>query len=457
MAKDMTQGKPGKIILAFTIPMILGNVFQQLYNIVDSVVVGRFVGSNALAAVGASFPIVFLMVAVAMGLTMGVSVLISQYYGAGRYSDVRRTVYTSTIFMFVVSILIGLVGLAITGPALRLLGTPANIYEDSAAYLGIYFMGIPFMFFYNGGAAVLRAIGDSKTPLYFLIFSTILNIILDLLFVVQFQMGVAGVAWATLIAQGIAGVLSIIYIIMRIKVLKMEPEDKHFDKVILKETLRLGVPSMIQQTLVSFGIMAMQSLVNSFGSDIIAGYTACTKIDSIAMMPMMNIGNAISTFAAQNLGANKPDRVSEGYGITVRSSVILSILISIVIFLFGGNMMHLFVDYNASSLVVDFGVSYLRFISMFYFVGSIFMVTNGILRGAGDMRVFMMISLTNFFVRVATTYVLAGFIDYNAIWWGIPTGWCVATALSVGRYKSGKWKDIKIAGNGNDTPIIDAE
>lgn len=448
MAKDMTVGTPGKVILAFTVPMVLGNLFQQMYNIVDSVVVGRYVGSDALAAVGASFPIVFLMVAIAMGLTMGASVLISQNFGAGRLDEMRRAVYTSFLFLTVVAIAVAGLGLVIMKPVLSLLNTPANIFDDALAYLGIYFIGLPFMFIYNSGAALLRAIGDSKTPLYFLIFATIVNIVLDVVFVVNFGMGVAGVAWATLIAQGLASILSLLYI-LRVPALKMKKEDMVFDKNLLKSILKLGVPSMVQQTIVSLGMMAMQGLINSYGSDIVAGYTASTKIDSIAMMPMMNIGAALSTYTAQNVGAGKLDRVGEGYKSTLKISLAICVFISVIIFTFGSTMMHAFVDYDASKAVIDFGVQYLRFVSIFYIVGSINMITGGILRGAGDMKMFMIGSLTNFFTRVASTYILSSFIGFHAIWWGIPIGWAAGCAFTLTRYRSGKWANARVINKGN--------
>lgn len=446
MAKDMTVGAPGKVILAFAVPMVLGNLFQQMYNIVDSVVVGRFVGSDALASVGASFPIVFLMVAIAMGLTMGASVLVSQNFGAGKLSEMRRVVFTSFLFLLVVAAAVAVLGLVIMKPLLLLLNTPANIFDDALIYLGIFFMGLPFMFIYNSCAALLRAIGDSKNPLYFLIFATIANIVLDLVFVVNFGMGVAGVAWATLIAQGMAALISVGFILFKVPVLKMTKEDMVFDKTQLKAILKLGVPSMVQQTIVSMGMMAMQGLINSYGSDIVAGYTASTKIDSIAMMPMMNIGAALSTYTAQNVGAGKLQRVEEGYKSTLKMSIGVCLLISLLIFSFGSMMMYAFVDYDASGAVIDFGVQYLRFVSVFYIVGSVNMITGGILRGAGDMKMFMVGSLTNFFSRVASTYILSTFIGHQAIWWGIPIGWAAGCAFTLTRYRSGKWANARLAG-----------
>lgn len=318
MVKNLTEGKPLKLLFFFSLPMLLGNLFQQLYNMVDSIVVGNFVGADALAAVGASFPVTFLAVALAAGLSMGCNVVISQLFGANRIREMKVTVSTALIGQFFLSVAIMIVGGLLSPAILSLLKTPDNIMADSRTYLQIYFGGAVFLFIYNTLNGIYNALGDSKTPLYFLIFSTLANIYLDLRFVIRYQMGVAGVAWATLIAQGICAGLSLLVLLIRLKKMPDEedaPELKArlFDFSAVKRIAHVGVPSMIQQSIVSLSMLFMQGLVNSYGSVFIAGYTAATKIDSLAMLPNMNFSNAMSSYTAQNIGAGKPERVKEGY------------------------------------------------------------------------------------------------------------------------------------------------
>lgn len=440
MTNDMTKGSPGRTIIFFALPILLGNVFQQLYNIVDSVVVGNFVGPDALAAVGAAFPIVFMLVAIAMGLTMGCSVLISQYFGSGRYSDLRRSLYTCIIFLAALAVVLTFIGIVCSPFLLRLLNTPENIFADSLLYLQIFFGGLFFMFMYNAASALFRSLGDSKTPLYFLIFATILNIVLDLLFVVVFGWGVAGVAYATLIAQALSAVGSVLFIIKKMTIIRFKKEERVFDTKLLATMLRFGIPSTIQQLVVSLGMMCIQGLINSYGSTVVAGFAACSKIDSIALMPMMNISMALSTFVAQNMGAGTIERVKRGYLVTMRMSIIISISISALIYFFGSFLMGLFVDSNSASGVIDFGVTYLRIVSFWYILHAVMLTTNGVLRGSGDMLAFMANTVISLVARVAATYVLARFIGYAAIWWGIPIGWGLGAIFAVIRYFSGKWK-----------------
>ena len=307
MIKNLTEGRPLKLLFFFSLPMLLGNLFQQLYNMVDSIVVGNFVGAEALAAVGASFPVVFLAVALAAGLSMGCNVVISQLFGANRIREMKVTISTALLGQFFLSLAIMIAGGLLSPAILRLLKTPANIMADSRTYLQIYFCGAVFLFIYNTLNGIYNALGDSKTPLYFLMFSTLANIALDLLFVIRYQMGVAGVAWATLIAQGICAGLSFLILLIRLKKLPDEEDAPElnarlFDFSAVKRIARVGVPSMIQQSIVSFSMLLMQGLVNSYGALFIAGYTAATKIDSLAMLPNMNFSNAMSSYTARISG-----------------------------------------------------------------------------------------------------------------------------------------------------------
>lgn len=445
MIKNLTEGKPLKLLFFFSLPMLMGNLFQQLYNMVDSIVVGNFVGADALAAVGASFPVVFLAVALAAGLSMGCNVVISQLFGAGRIRDMKTTISTALIGQFVLSVAITVAGELLAPLILSLLKTPENIMADSLTYLRIYFGGSVFLFIYNTLNGIYNALGDSKTPLCFLIFSTLTNIVLDLTFVIKYGMGVAGVAWATLIAQGVCAILSMVVLMARIRKLHDEPGHEYegrrplFHFTAVQRIAQIGVPSMIQQSIVSVSMLLMQSLVNSYGSVFIAGYTAATKIDSLAMMPNMNFSNAMSSYTAQNIGAGKPERVREGYKANMFMCVVFSVTLTLIIFLFGPNLLNMFMDSNANIQAINYGMDYMRVVSSFYILMGIMFTSNGLLRGAGDMKTFMASSLFNLFSRVILAYVLASQIGPSAIWWSIPIGWFVGSAISFTRFRSGKW------------------
>lgn len=446
MVKDLTKGSPLRILFFFALPMLIGNIFQQLYNIVDSVIVGNFVGSNALAAVGAAFPVVFLSISVAQGLSMGASVVISQQFGARRIREMKTTISTAVISMLVLAAIVMAIGAVAAQPLLALLKTPENIIADSASYLRIYFFGAVFLFMYNIFNSTYTALGDSRSPLAFLILATIVNIVLDYSFVVYLHMGVPGVAWATLIAQGAAAALSGFFLLR--KLMKLENEEgeengRHiwFDWGALSRVTRIGVPSMIQQAIVSVSMMAMQGLVNSYGSDFIAGYTAATKIDTIAMMPMMNFSNALSSYTAQNVGAGKLKRVKEGYKATLFMTFCFCIIITLAIYLCGPLLIGIFMDSNQSAAVIDYGVTYMKVVSIFYLLMGIMFASNGVLRGSGDMGAFLVSSMLNLGVRVVCAYGLNALIgNGGAIWWSIPIGWLVGAAISVVRFLSGKWK-----------------
>jgi putative MATE family efflux protein len=439
--RDMTEGKPGKILLTFALPMILGNVFQQLYNIVDSVVVGNFVGADALAAVGAAYPVTFLFIAIAVGGSTGCSVVISQLFGAGHLGDMKTAIYTALISIGGLALALMGVGLAVCGPLLRLLNTPANIMADARAYLNIYFLGALFLFSYNTLTAVFNALGDSKTPLYLLMLASVLNIGLDLLFVVRFAWGVSGVAWATLIAQGVSAVLSLFILMRRVAAIRTGERHSAYDWRMLGRMGRIAGPSILQQSIVSLGILFVQALVNRFGSVVVAGYTAATKIDAIAMAPLLNISNAMSTFTAQNVGAGKPERVRHGYLAALGMMAAIAVAVTGVLYLFGAQFVGLFVDAGVSQGVIDVGVQYLRVVSVFYVVMGLMFTTNGLLRGSGDMGFFMTSTLSNFTTRVTAAYALAGILGPSAIWWAIPMGWTVGSTISVSRFLSGRWKN----------------
>ena len=449
MVKNLTEGKPLKLLFFFALPMVIGNFFQQLYNMVDSMVVGKFVGEDALAAVGSSFPVVFLAVAIAAGLSMGCTVVISQLFGAGQIREMKTTISTALIALGAIGLAIMAAGELAAGPLLKLLGTDADIMADSLTYLRIYFGGAVFLFLYNTLNGIYNALGDSNTPLKFLMVSALTNIGLDLLFVIRFHMGVAGVAWATLIAQGLCAVVSFFVLIKRMKNMESEPAaaDKKFaffEANAARRIARVGVPSMLQQSIVSLSMMFMQGLVNSYGKVFVAGYTAATKIDTLAMMPNMNFSNAMSSYTAQNIGAGKDKRVVQGYKACLLMVLIFSLIITGIIYLFGPQLLSLFLNSGSEGSAMGYGLRYMKTVSVFYVLMGLMFVGNGLLRGAGDMGAFMLSSMSNLFSRVAIAYLLAHFIGSSAIWWSIPIGWGIGTIFSFIRVQSGKWKLKKL-------------
>ena len=446
MVKNLTEGQPLRLLFFFSLPMVAGNLFQQLYTRVDPAVVGKFVGEDAVAAVGSSFPIVFLSVAVAAGLSMGCNVVVSQLFGAGRIHEMKSTISTAIISLSVLGLILMALGTISAGPLLELLGTDPDIMADSQTYLRIYFGGAVFLFLYNTLNGIYNAQGDSKTPLIFLMISSLTNIVLDLLFVIRFHMGVAGVAWATLIAQGICAVASLAVLFLRMKRLPCEAGKEGekiplFHKIAVKRIAQIGLPSMLQQSLVSLSMMMMQGLVNSYGKVLVAGYTAATKIDTLAMLPNLNFSNAMSSYTAQNIGAGRYDRVKQGLKASLFMVVVFSLLITVIIFLFGDQLLSLFLDPGDTSGALGCGLTYMHTVSLFYILMGLLFVSNGMLRGSGDMGAFTLSSMANLFSRVAVAYALAYLtpLGANAIWWSIPAGWAIGSVVSLLRVKSGKW------------------
>lgn len=441
MQYSMTEGKPAKSLILFALPMILGNFFQQLYNIIDSIVVGNYIGTDALAAVGASFSITSLFIAVATGSGIGCSVIISQYFGARQYHSMKTAIYTALTSVSVLSILLTGIGLILNRGLLRLMGTPKEIMDTACIYLMIYFWGLFFLFLYNILNSVFNALGQSMLPLLFLLFSSGVNIFLDLLFVIHFQMGVAGAAYATLISQGISALLSFLILMQVLKKFELKEPPKLFDSTALKKMITVAVPSIIQQSIVSIGLLLVQSIINRYGASVIAGYTAATKVDSIAIMPMVAVGNAMSTFAAQNIGAGKAERVKKGWIASLILIACISLTITLLVFLFGDTFIDCFLKTGNDKKAISTGIRYIRVVSLFYCLMGFMNVTNGILRGSGDMGVFMLNTLINFGTRVLLAYILSIFIAESGVWWSIPIGWSISLVIALIRFKSGKWKE----------------
>lgn len=440
---SMISGSPVKPLIMFTLPMIVGNLFQQLYNIVDSIIVGNAVGPDALAAVGASTSITMLFVMIAVGTGIGFSVVISQLFGARQMERMKTAISTAIISVLVFSIVVSILGLIINKGILHLMGTPESVFEDAATYLGIYFYGFVFLFLYNVFSSVFNALGDSVKPLVFLIFSSVLNIILDLIFVVNLQMGVAGVAWATLISQAISALLSFLFLIKKIKSYESD-KYKAFDLKLLQTMVKVAVPTVIQQSIISIGMIMIQSVVNRFGASFLAGYTAAIKIDGIAIVPMVACGNAASTYVAQNMGAGKPDRVGQGFKICMLMSAGIGVAIAIIIAFFGHGLVGLFMDSVEGAEAIAVGSQYLSIISIFYFVMGLMNVGVGVLRGAADMKFVLLCPIINLLTRIILTYSLATVTAGFVIMWSSPVGWGLSLIISTARYLQGGWKKKKI-------------
>ncbi|WP_418747288.1 MATE family efflux transporter [Frisingicoccus sp.] len=441
MIKDLTEGNPQKVLWQFTIPMFISVVFQQLYNIADSVIAGKFAGENALAAVGASYPITMIFMAIAVGSNVGCAVVISQFFGAKEYGRMKTAVFTTLLSSFVLSVILMAAGLLGTRGLMRMIHTPENIFSDGALYLRIYIGGFLFLFLYNVATGIFTSLGDSKTPLYFLIGSSLGNIALDTWFVAGFHWGVAGVAWATFIAQGIACVLALLTLIKRLRTVKTKEKYDIFSFVMLKKISLIAVPSILQQSFVSVGNIFIQSLVNSFGSSVIAGYSAAIKLNTFSITCFSTLGNGVSSFTAQNLGAGRVDRAKKGLRAGVQMGLLTAIPFFIAFFIFGQNMVQLFMSDDASAVAFNTGITFLKIVSPFYFVISIKLVVDGMLRGAGAMFSFMVATFTDLVLRVILSYILAAAFGATGIWLSWPIGWFIATVLSVFFYWRGKWAD----------------
>lgn len=436
--KDLTVGKEGKLIFYFAMPMLLGNVFQQLYNIVDSAVVGNFIGKEALAAVGASFPIIFTLISLIIGVASGAMIVISQYYGAKDIERVKRTIDTFYIFVFIASILISIIGVLYSERIFRLMQLPEDIIPQAKTYFNIYVLGMISFFGFNGTSAVLRGLGDSKTPLYFLILATLINIGLDLLFVIVFKWGIAGVAYATLVSQTGAFITAILYLNKTHEIIKLRILKLKFDFDLFKKSLKIGIPNGLSQTFVALGAMAMMTIVNTFGTNVIAGYSIAIRLDALAVMPAMNFSAALATFVGQNMGANKQERIRMGVLSTLAMSGIFSLMVTFSIQLWGEQLLHLF---TKDTEVIRYGFEYLGIVSWFYILFSIMFTYSGVLRGAGDTLIPMFITLTALWiVRIPSAYFLSKRFGELGIWYAVPLGMITGVILTFIYYKTGRYK-----------------
>lgn len=439
MNKDLTVGKPQKVLWKFCLPLFGSIIFQQMYNIADSLVAGKFVGENALAAVGNSYEITLIYLAFAFGCNIGCSVIVSQLFGGKRWKQLKTSVGTTFIASGVLCLLLMMLGFIFTPFLLKLINTPSEIFSDSRLYLNIYTGGLLFLFYYNIATGIFSAMGDSKTPFIFLAVSSTSNVFVDILFVKAFNMGIAGVAWATFICQGISSILVMVALYKRMKTIHTEGKIEIFSFDILKRISVIAVPSILQQSFISIGNIIIQSIINSFGPSVIAGYAASIKLNNLIITSFSTLGNGMSNFTAQNIGADKYDRVKEGYRGGLAMVYIICIPV-IVLYVFAGRfMVHIFMKQGIGE-AMDTGIQFLRIIAPFYLVVSTKLIVDGILRGAGAMKLFMITTFTDLILRVVLAKVLSMEFGVIGIWCAWPIGWIIGTSLSVGIYLSGKWK-----------------
>ena len=442
MNKDLTVGKPSIVLWKFCLPLFGSIIFQQLYNIADSFVAGKFVGEDALAAVGNSYEITLIFIAFGFGCNIGCSVIVSRLFGAKQYKDLKTAVYTTWIASGVLCAVLMIAGLLLGKPLLHLIHTPANVFADSWLYLEIYMWGLPFVLFYNVATGIFSALGDSKTPFIFLACSSTANIFMDILFVTAFDMGVAGVAWATFICQGISCILAVMFVFKRFAGIKTEGKIPVFSWLLLKDILVIAVPSILQQSFISAGNIIIQGIINGFGSGVMAGYAASVKLNNLVITSITTLGNGISNFTAQNLGAEKPERVREGFRAGVKMVWIICVPLVLLYLFAGKSLVYVFLD-TPSEAALSTGITFLRILSPFYFVVSLKLVSDGVLRGAGMMKKFMIATFTDLILRVVLAKALSIPFASTGIWLAWPIGWIIATVMSVIFYISGSWENKK--------------
>lgn len=442
MNKDLTVGKPSIVLWKFCLPLFGSIIFQQLYNIADSFVAGKFVGEDALAAVGNSYEITLIFIAFGFGCNIGCSVIVSRLFGAKQYKDLKTAVYTTLIASSVLCAVLMIAGLLLGKPLLHLIHTPANVFADSWLYLKIYIWSLPFVLFYNVATGIFSALGDSRTPFIFLACSSTANIFMDILFVTAFDMGVAGVAWATFICQGISCILAVMFVFKRFAGIKTEGKIPVFSWLLLKDISVIAVPSILQQSFISVGNIIIQGIINGFGSGVMAGYAASVKLNNLVITSLTTLGNGISNFTAQNLGAEKPERVKEGFRAGVKLVWIICVPL-VLLYLFAGKyLVYAFLD-TPSEAALSTGITFLRILSPFYFVVSLKLVSDGVLRGAGMMKKFMIATFTDLILRVVLAKALSIPFASTGIWLAWPIGWIIATVMSVIFYISGSWENKK--------------
>ena len=445
MNHDLTSGKPGRVLWQFCLPLFGSIIFQQLYNIADSFVAGKFIGDNALAAVGNSYEITLIFIAFAFGCNIGASVLTAQLFGAKKYGEMKTAVLTSLIASCVTCILLMAAGMIFCDGLLRLIKTPEEVFADSKLYLDIYIYGLPAVFLYNVATGIFSALGDSRTPFLFLVCSSLSNIAVDILFVTAFRMGVAGVAWATFLCQSVSCVLALVFLLLRFRKIESTGKIRVFSWQFLRRFAVVAVPSILQQSFISVGNIIIQSVINSFGAAVMAGYSAAVKLNNMVITSLTTLGNGISNYTAQNLGASKYDRIKSGFRAGIKLVWALCVPL-VALYVFAGQpLVHIFLD-SPTGQAMDTGVAFLRIVAPFYFIVSAKLVSDGVLRGAGLMKKFMIATFTDLVLRVALAEVLSRTaLGTTGIWISWPIGWTIAAALSIVFYATVRWEKVYTA------------
>ncbi|MCI8591678.1 MAG: MATE family efflux transporter [Lachnospiraceae bacterium] len=439
MNKDLTVGKAEAVLWRFCLPLFGSIIFQQLYNIADSLVAGKFIGENALAAVGNSYEITLIFIAFAFGCNIGCSVIVSQYFGAKEYGKMKTAVSTAMFSSLAVCALLMCTGILFGDALLAGIHTPAELFADSKLYLDIYVWGLPFVFFYNIATGIFSALGDSRTPFIFLAASSTSNIAVDIFFVTVLRMGVAGVAWATFLCQGVSCVLAVLVVFRRLRGIEVKGKAQIFSFQVFAKIAVIAVPSILQQSFVSVGNIILQSVINGFGPGVIAGYSASVKLNNLVITSFTTLGNGISNYTAQNIGARKPRRVKEGFRAGVKMVWILGLPLALLYFFGGKWLLYLFLD-KPTELALGTGINFLQILSPFYLVVSAKLVADGILRGIGKMKKFMAATFTDLVLRVAFALILSETaLGATGIWCAWPIGWTIATVMSIVFYRMEKF------------------
>lgn len=444
MKKDLLTGNPSKVLISFTIPIFLSTVFQQLYTIADSLIAGKFAGEDALAAIGASYPVTMIFMAVSIGSNTGCSVIISQLFGGSRIKDMKTAVSTALITLFALSAVITVAALAFSPQIMTFMNTPKNIFGDADLYFKIYIGGFTFLSLYNIANGVFTALGDSKTPLYFLIISSVVNVILDYVFVAEFEWGVAGAAWATFISQGAACITAVAVIIIKLKKIPSE-RFEFFSFPMLRNLTRVSSQTILQQSFVSVGNVLVQGVVNGYGSSVIAGFAAAIKLITFSVTALQTVGNAMAAFTAQNVGANQYDRIKKGYRASIVIVFVLAAVFTVSYVVFGEFFVNMFLESTESTKALETGRNFLLIVSLAFCIVSLKVVSDAVTRGAGAIRLFAISTFADLIIRVALSYALAPMLGVNAVAVAWTIGWLIGMVLAVCFYKFGNWKNHKLA------------